>query len=510
MKIVQVKIKNFRVYGNEISIDFNDLTAFVGKNDIGKSTILEALDIFFGGVVIKLDKNDINKICANNEDTEIQIAVVFDDFPQEIILDSSNPTNLKDEYLLNKDGKLEIIKKYPNAGKEKVFIRAYHPTYEKCSALHHKKIDALQKVIKDEEIPCDNKAKSAELRKAIWNHYLESLELKELEIEVNKEDAKNIWEKLEENLPHYALFQSDRNNSDGDNEIKNPLQIAISQIFKEEQTQKELQSVANRVIERLETITESTLEKLKEMNPDVAKSLNPEIPSPNELKWADVFKKVSITGDENIPINKRGSGIKRLILLNFFRAEVERQQKNQEKQNVIYAIEEPETSQHQEHQRMLIDSFVKLSEQKGIQVILTTHSPMIVKKLRFENLRVIQNGENEKEIISIEEARLPIPSLNEVNFLAFGESSEEYHDELYGYLENKNYLKEYEKSKDTRAYIKETKNGDVKQKITLTQYIRHQIHHPENKMNIRYTDEELQESINAMRDFIKGKRANDA
>ena len=26
--------------------DFEDLTAFVGKNDIGKSTILEALDIF--------------------------------------------------------------------------------------------------------------------------------------------------------------------------------------------------------------------------------------------------------------------------------------------------------------------------------------------------------------------------------------------------------------------------------------------------------------------------------
>ncbi|MEY8403925.1 AAA family ATPase [Oscillospiraceae bacterium 44-34] len=41
---------------------------------------------------------------------------------------------------------------------------------------------------------------------------------------------------------------------------------------------------------------------------------------------ADVFKSVSITSDENIPINKRGSGSKRLILLNFFRAEVERRQ----------------------------------------------------------------------------------------------------------------------------------------------------------------------------------------
>lgn len=47
MKIKNVAIKNFRGYSDEINSDFEDLTAFVGKNDIGKSTILEALDIFF-------------------------------------------------------------------------------------------------------------------------------------------------------------------------------------------------------------------------------------------------------------------------------------------------------------------------------------------------------------------------------------------------------------------------------------------------------------------------------
>lgn len=46
MKLTKLKIKNFRGYKEEIAIDFDNLTAFVGKNDIGKSTILEALDIF--------------------------------------------------------------------------------------------------------------------------------------------------------------------------------------------------------------------------------------------------------------------------------------------------------------------------------------------------------------------------------------------------------------------------------------------------------------------------------
>ena len=49
MQLKQFKIKNFRGYRDEISVDIDNLTAFVGKNDIGKSTILEAMNIFFNG-----------------------------------------------------------------------------------------------------------------------------------------------------------------------------------------------------------------------------------------------------------------------------------------------------------------------------------------------------------------------------------------------------------------------------------------------------------------------------
>ena len=59
MKITAVKIKNFRGYKDETNIKMGNLTAFVGKNDVGKSTILEALDIFFndGDGVVKMDAN---------------------------------------------------------------------------------------------------------------------------------------------------------------------------------------------------------------------------------------------------------------------------------------------------------------------------------------------------------------------------------------------------------------------------------------------------------------------
>lgn len=46
MKLYSLTLKNFRGYRNETTVLFDDLTAIVGKNDIGKPSILEAFDIF--------------------------------------------------------------------------------------------------------------------------------------------------------------------------------------------------------------------------------------------------------------------------------------------------------------------------------------------------------------------------------------------------------------------------------------------------------------------------------
>ena len=47
MKLDEVKIQNFRGYRGCIGIPIENMTAFVGRNDVGKSTVLDALDIFF-------------------------------------------------------------------------------------------------------------------------------------------------------------------------------------------------------------------------------------------------------------------------------------------------------------------------------------------------------------------------------------------------------------------------------------------------------------------------------
>ncbi|MFT7057313.1 MAG: putative ATP-dependent endonuclease of OLD family [Roseivirga sp.] len=506
MKIEKLILSNFRSYNEEISIDFNDLNVFVGKNDIGKSTILEALDIFFneGKGIIKMDKDDVNKKAKEDGNSEIYIGVVFGDLPAELTIDATNPTRLEDEYLLNRDGKLTIIKKYPNAGKEKVFVKAYHPTNAACLELLLKKQTDLKKILTD-EMACEDKTKNSEIRKAIWDFHSANLELEEIEIELAKIDAKNTWDRLKTYLPLYSLFQSDRKNSDGDSEIQNPMKLAVQEILKDQKLMDSLNKVAVEVEIKLKEVANQTLEKLNEMNPDIANSLTPVIPSPESLKWVDVFKSVSITGDEDIPINKRGSGVKRLVLLNFFRAEAERRKSESNVPDIIYAIEEPETSQHPSHQRKLIEAFVELSASDNTQVLLTTHSPSIVKMLQFEHLKLIKS-EQSKEVVSVERNELPYPSLNEVNFLAFGESNDEYHNELYGFIESEELLADYKNSKETIEYIRVKRNGDLmtEQKI-VSEYIRHQIHHPENMHNAKFTDEQLQTSINDMRVFIEAQ-----
>jgi predicted ATP-dependent endonuclease of OLD family len=507
MKIKTIKIKNFRSYKDEVEIEFGDLTAFVGKNDIGKSTVLEALDIFFNDSkgLIKLDKDDVNKQALAEGDTETVISVCFEELPTSIVIDSTNQTTLQDEYLLNSNNQLEIIKKYSNGGKERVFVKANHPTNNNCKDLLQKKNTELQKIIKDHTITCSNQTINAVMRTAIWQHFSSNLQLQEIEIDVTKGDTKSIWDKLQTYLPLYSLFQSDRKNSDGDDEVQDPLKEAVKEILNDATLKAKFDEIAKEVKTKLQDVASRTLAKIQEMNPEIASSLNPVIPATDSLKWTDVFKSVSIAGDENIPINKRGSGVKRLILLNFFRAEAERRKLAENIPSIIYAIEEPETSQHTEHQKKLIKAFLDLSNTPNTQIIITTHSAALVKELEFQHLRLVKSDNSTKTIEKVLPNRLPYPSLNEVNFLAFSEITEEYHNELYGFIELEGEMTNYRNGKPTMPYKRLKKDGVtvIEENVVLTDYIRHQIHHPENTNNTRYTFQQLKESVELMRNFIQ-------
>lgn len=390
MKLLKVRVKNFRCYRDEVEVDFNNLTAIIGKNDVGKSTVLEALDIFFENR--NLDKNDVNIESVRQGDNVI-ISVVFDNFLHEINLDAGAKTNLKDEYLLNCDGLLEIQKEYTSLTKPKTYIICHHPCNDGVSNLHALKITALQKLVKELQIEGDFKASvKNEIRKALWNHFGSNLEFKTSRIEITQDGISDIWEKLKSVLPIFALFQADRKNDEKDSEIQDPLKIAAEQALKRYYPL--LNKIKERVERKVTEIANSTIGKLREMNPEVAKQIQPKFG--DELKWVDLFK-ATLTSDE-IPMNKRGSGVRRLLLINFFRAEAERLSKEKNAPNVIYAIEEPETSQHPDWQIKLIEALKDIASSGTAQVIITTHSPALASLVAIKDIRFVYRTETNNVI----------------------------------------------------------------------------------------------------------------
>lgn len=72
MKLAKLSLTNFRGHKKiEVAFDKN-FNAIIGKNDIGKSTLIEALEIFFNNEIVKIDIDDY---CVHGDTKSMSIQV---------------------------------------------------------------------------------------------------------------------------------------------------------------------------------------------------------------------------------------------------------------------------------------------------------------------------------------------------------------------------------------------------------------------------------------------------
>ncbi len=386
MKLVSVAVKNFRCFRDEAHLSIDSLTTIVGKNDIGKSTLLEAMEIFFNHSLVKIDSDDANIYAP---DKLVSITCEFADLPQVLSLDAGAETTLAAEYLLSPSGTLKIRKDYDITSKTvstEVFIIAQHPTANGVSNLLELKEKDLQKLVQQRDLNVPLKGNPG-MRKALWEAETD-LMLKEdvaIPISKQKDDSKQFWDQIEEHLPLFALFQSDRSSRDTDGEVQNPMKAAVTTAIAE--VKDEISAIQIKVKQRVEEIAQLTHDALKTINAELASELTPKFSNPTPAKWAGLFS-VNMDTDDGIPLNKRGSGVRRLVLVSFFKAAAERKV-SKSRRGIIYAIEEPETAQHPNNQRLLQASFKSLSLEDGYQVILTTHSPGFAAEMPADSIRYL-------------------------------------------------------------------------------------------------------------------------
>ena len=196
---------------------------------------------------------------------------------------------------------------------------------------------------------------------------------------------------------------------------------------------------------------------------------------------------------------------------------------------IIYLIDEPELHLHPKAQEKLLE--LLLEESKDKQIFISTHSPYMFKGVIGEGAKLLIFKRND-ENIEVTDSRNDSwgvfgrfsPTWGEINWNAYDLPTVEFHNELYGFLQAKavdedknnyyeenfdNWLKNNLKIKQDRVWTKIKKDRSTeKTDRTLQTYIRNSIHHPENELNDKYTDDELRESIKTMIDFIQNNLLN--
>lgn len=235
----------------------------------------------------------------------------------------------------------------------------------------------------------------------------------------------------------------------------------------------------------------------------------------DELKIDSFFKSASIFIDDgvDIPMSEKGNGMQRsvaLALLQVYAEELAHDEERGQTKPFYLFIDEPELCLHPKGQTKLLEALLEISKKK--QVFLTTHSPYFLVTPHLSNVGLFifrRDGiSNIVEDASLEPMFPWSPTWGEINFKAYKLPTVELHNELYGKLQYDSGQfreKEFEQwlqgrnIQFTKQWIREN-NGSAQAPygVTLQTFIRNHIHHPENRRNTLYTENELKQSIEEM------------
>lgn len=191
--------------------------------------------------------------------------------------------------------------------------------------------------------------------------------------------------------------------------------------------------------------------------------------------------------------SQRSDGFKQFIS---FLLTISVENQNKKLTNTILLIDEPETHLHPPAQINLLKELIKIASENNNICFYATHSNYLIDKEDLDRNFKVFKEKNQKT--SVTQILKKLSTYSEVNFEVFDIITTDYHNELYGYLEfeNKIILKDLQKSK---KWI-DSRNNNEKE-VSLSEYIRHSIHHPENKLNKKFTDKELADSIKMLREI---------
>lgn len=475
MKIKSINIRNHKILGN-LNLDFTnkngeiyDTVIFMGENGVGKSTLLNFISTIFQAK--NVNKNNVNSTCSfiiSLEFTADEINKINDDFR-----------------LNNYSGGVKLTK-------NRYMTITYDPISESNSAANYKIENILQNYSAAVLFTLNR------LFPTIFSPAQTNLKCRD----IVSTTTKNIDEKL-----NNSIVASEQ------------LAQEIKQMFIDIEAS-DSSDLANWVNKNSGQVPPDEVKqvRMKRFNNAFYTIFSDKLKFDRVENIANKKQVYFNSCGQDVIIDNISSGQKQIVYRGAFFLK--------DKGTIngsIALIDEPEISMHPKWQMEILNYYKSLfTNEKGkqtSQLFISSHSEYILKSKTENDLVLIfnKNSDNKITIKAYEKENiLPFSNFAENKYYAFDMPTLEFFNELYAYIEwrqkdkidvfirqnSSNIDKKYSKYTQFRNWRKD--NGKTIS-ITLLTHFRHEIHHPENTLNIKLynCDEDLREPIEFMLYLIR-------
>jgi putative ATP-dependent endonuclease of OLD family len=409
VRISRIRIENFRAHRDTV-VDLDDLTAFIGRNGSGKSSILYALDFFY----------DVNAVLTGDDvyagaDEEVAITVTYSDLSE---------AELTEFGLYVRDSFLVVVKRARRDQPGKYYgIVPQLPNFA--------------------EIRVHNGASN---QRAAYNELRQSGRIPGLPAVKSQQELVQVMDEFERNPENSGLLQlierqeqffGDRRAGAGrlDKFTSFVLVPAVRDAAVESERRGAIQTLVDRLVssaladredivqfrrrfeEEFKTVyAPENLREISRVSEAVNGLLGRYAPGVAlKLQWREAEPPPfglpafhTRLGDEryDTPIALQGHGMQRALILSLLQlmalqgqvaatAEEDDAAATEVAPDLVVAIEEPELYLHPAQCRYLGRLFSQLAaspESPRIQVIYATHSPYFVQMRDFERIRVVRRS----------------------------------------------------------------------------------------------------------------------
>jgi len=417
MLIEKIEVKNFRSIREE-HIDFDNLTALLGRNGAGKSSFLYAIETFYD-IAAPITKEDF---FAKDIGAVIEIRVTYH------LLRSEEEKEFK-SYI--KDGKL-IVTKRIRFENDRIVQRYYAaasqiPKFAEIRSLPSKreKVAAWNELVDNKELPdMPGKVRGSDEAERLMLEYEskhpESME--PVEREAQFFGARTIGGGKLDNYTKFVLVPAVREASEEASHKKGAIyQILDMIVLRKVNARDDVKKLKSELKESVERVYSSdNLTELPELGKSISQTLEKFAPgSQLKLDWGEIkppeielpAAKATLIEDQfEGEISRKGHGLQRALIVTLLqhlsltaplvplneKEEPREDLTETESPDLILAIEEPELYLHPSRCRYLSNLLLQLAHEpkKGLgarnQIIYTSHSPYFADLHRFDQLRIVR------------------------------------------------------------------------------------------------------------------------